>query len=78
MWGMNLPKTTVKFSKTHRGGSHSFSCLKESKQALLRELLFALLKQCQEDQVCGWVILENASSLPRVLPTSDSHHHHLK
>lgn len=35
----------------------------------LQELVFALLKECQEAQVCGWVILENASSLPRVLLT---------
>lgn len=77
LWARVLPKSQC-FLKHTKDGSHSFSCLRKSKQALLSELLFALLKQCQEDQVCGWVILENASSLPRVLLTSDSCHHRLK
>jgi hypothetical protein len=78
VWARILSKPQRSFPKHTKPGSHWFSCLEESKQARLRELLFALLKQGQEGQVCGWLILESASSLPHVQLASDGHHHRLK
>lgn len=73
VWAQVLSKPEWSFLKHTKDGVYSCSLLKESKQALLWELVFALLKERQEAQVCGWVILEKCQLTATCAAHSDSH-----